>query len=356
MWPARSMHARRALDLVGENDHVARGAAAALLGLAHWTSADLDAAHRYYADAMASMERAGHLSDVIGCAVALAEIRIAQGRLGEAMSTYARALSLATDRDGPALRGVADLHVGMSQLLRERNDLDAAKQHLQASRELGELGGLPRSRHRWCVSTAEIMKAEGDLGRAIELLDEADRLYVSDFFPDVRPISALRARVRVAQGAWVEALAWAGERGLSVDDDLSYLRECEHITLARALLARGAIEPRCWRPRRGDPALGAARARGRGWSEDGQRSRDLGAPSASPPSSTGDRACACIARARGGAGRARGLRTAVRGRGSADGLPAASGHRAGDRAELRPLGCWRRRARPTAMVPRSTTA
>ena len=32
--------------------------------------------------------------------------------------------------------------------------------------------------------------------------------------------------------------SWARERGLSVDDDLSYLREFEHITLARVLLAR----------------------------------------------------------------------------------------------------------------------
>ena len=43
-------HARRALDLVAEDDHLGRGAAAALLGLASWTSGDLEAAHRSYAD------------------------------------------------------------------------------------------------------------------------------------------------------------------------------------------------------------------------------------------------------------------------------------------------------------------
>ncbi len=56
--------------------------------------------------------------------------------------------------------------------------------------------------------------------------------------PDVRPIAALKARVWVAQGRLTEALGWARERGLSVDDDLSYLREFEHITLARVLIAR----------------------------------------------------------------------------------------------------------------------
>jgi LuxR family maltose regulon positive regulatory protein len=54
----------------------------------------------------------------------------------------------------------------------------------------------------------------------------------------VRPIPALRARVLVAQGRVGEAFAWAREHGLSAEDDLSYLREFEHITLARVLLAQ----------------------------------------------------------------------------------------------------------------------
>ena len=40
-----------------------------------------------------SLQRAGNISDVIGCAIALADIRIAQGRLREAMRTYERALA-----------------------------------------------------------------------------------------------------------------------------------------------------------------------------------------------------------------------------------------------------------------------
>ena len=89
---------------------------------------------------------------------------------------------------------------------------------------------------------ARIREAEGDLDGALDLLDEAERLYVSDFSPDVRPVPAVRARVWVAQGQLGEALGWVRERGLSVEDDLSYLREFEHITLARVLLARYTAE------------------------------------------------------------------------------------------------------------------
>jgi LuxR family maltose regulon positive regulatory protein len=37
-------------------------------------------------------------------------------------------------------------------------------------------------------------------------------------------------------------LAWAGERAVSVDDEPDYLREFEHLTLARALVARFAAD------------------------------------------------------------------------------------------------------------------
>ena len=87
---------------------------------------------------------------------------------------------------------------------------------------------------------ARVREAEGDLDAALDLLDEAQRVYTPDFSPNVRPIPAIRARVLIAQGRLDEALSWAREWGLSAADDLSYLREFEHITLARVLLARNA--------------------------------------------------------------------------------------------------------------------
>jgi LuxR family maltose regulon positive regulatory protein len=231
-------YARRALDLTPEDDHLVRRAAAALLGLASWASGDLEAAHRTYAEGMARVQRAGNLSDAINGTIALADIRIAQGRLHEAMRTYERGLQLATEQGEPILRGTADLHVGMSELHREQSDLHAATQDLLRSKELGERTGLPQNWSRWCEAQARIREAQGDLEGALDLLHEAERLYVSDFSPNVRPVAALVTRVWVAQGRVGEAIGWARERGLSVSDDLSYLREFEHITLARVLLAR----------------------------------------------------------------------------------------------------------------------
>jgi LuxR family maltose regulon positive regulatory protein len=235
-------HARRALELAAEDDHLGHGSPAALLALAYWNQGDLDAARRWYIDATASLEQAGHLSDVLGLALALADVMIAQGRLGEAMSTYRRGLSLAAGQAPLVLRGSADMHVGMSELLRESNDLDAALEHLQASAELGEHAGLPQNAYRSLVALARVRQAQGDPVSAEDLLDQAKRVYTGDYSPDVRPVAALRARVQLTQGKVGEALAWAHERHLSGTDTLSYLHEFEHITLARVLLAQASTE------------------------------------------------------------------------------------------------------------------
>ena len=230
-------HARRALDLLPDDDHLWRGAAASLLGIAYWTSGDLEAAYRSFADGVSHQQMTGHVRFQIAGTYILADIRIAQGRLREAVRTYEQSLQVATEQGEPVW-GTANLYVGLSELHRERGDLEAAKQHLLRSKELGEHFGLPETRYRWYVAMARIKEAQGDLDGALDLLDEAERQYVESPDPDVRPVAALKTRVWVAQGRLAEALGWTRERGLSAHDDLSYLREFEHITLARVLLAR----------------------------------------------------------------------------------------------------------------------
>jgi LuxR family maltose regulon positive regulatory protein len=236
---ASAMHqARRVLEIAAEDDHLYRGAAAAILGLGSWTSGDLEGAYQSYAAGMESLRQAGNITDTIGGAIALADIRITQGRLREAVRIYQGTVQRAADHGAPAMRGTADMHVGMSTIAREWNDLEAAMQHLTRSTELGEAAAFPQNPYRWCVAMARIREAGGDLDGALALLDEAERRYVSDFYPYVRPIAALRARVWIAQGRVDDALGWARELGVSTSDELSYLREFEHLTLARALIAR----------------------------------------------------------------------------------------------------------------------
>ncbi|HEX2277202.1 MAG TPA: LuxR C-terminal-related transcriptional regulator, partial [Candidatus Tectomicrobia bacterium] len=236
--PGTVQYARRALDLLPEDAYYARGVPAALLAVASWASGDLEAAHRSFADFMANMRLAGNILVAISGTFVLADIRMVQGRLHEALGTYQRSLQLATAQGEPVLRGTADLYVGLAELQCEQGDLEAASQHLLTSQALGERATLPELRYRSCLAMARIKEAQGDLDGALDLLHEAERLYIRGPVSDVRPVAALKTRVWVKQGRLTEALGWARERGLSAHDDLSYLREFEHVTLARVLSAR----------------------------------------------------------------------------------------------------------------------
>jgi LuxR family maltose regulon positive regulatory protein len=53
----------------------------------------------------------------------------------------------------------------------------------------------------------------------------------------------MKARVWIAQGRFADAAEWARERRLSVTDDVNYLREFEHLTLVRLLVAQHGAHP-----------------------------------------------------------------------------------------------------------------
>ncbi|RYU15082.1 LuxR C-terminal-related transcriptional regulator [Nocardioides iriomotensis] len=246
-------HARGALDTLPRDDAVGRAAASALLGLASWGAGDLDAAHAAYSASQAIFKEAGFLTDVLGCAVVLANLRTSQGRLQDALDTHVSALDFTAGRSAApgalvdpleqqTLRGVVDTYVGMADVHRERNDLAEATRLLLAAEAAGEHAGLPQARYRWHVVMAQVLQAEGDLAGADPLLDVARESYVDDFHPDARPVAATQARLRVAQRRLDEVFAWARARGLALDDEVTYLREYEHLTLVRAHLADPALD------------------------------------------------------------------------------------------------------------------
>ena len=187
-------------------------------------------------EGVASLELAGDITLAISAAFDGAELRKARGRLSEARRLYERSLQLGLD-DNPMLPGVADLHLGFCDLLCEQNDIEAATHHLRRGEELGKHAALRQTPYRLARARARLRQVHGDLDGALDLLDEAERLYIRGVVPEVRPVAALKARWWVAQARVAEAGDWVRQQGLSVDDHLEYMREFEHVTLARVLLA-----------------------------------------------------------------------------------------------------------------------
>ena len=242
-------HARSALKLAGPGDHVARSGGAGFLGLAAWAAGDLPAAVDTFGEAVRSLHAAGNLTDELATTVVLATMWLARGQPDHARHLYEQALLTADAHAGSALAMTGDLHVGLADVLRERGDLDAAARHLQIARDdLGERSSLPENRHRWYTTMAGLLRASGDLDGAVGMLEQAKPLYLAGYFPDVRPIDAVLARVHIAQGRLDDAAAWARAHHVNSDDPVSYLAEYDQLTLARLLIAQHNLDPQSKTP------------------------------------------------------------------------------------------------------------
>ncbi|HEX2980861.1 MAG TPA: hypothetical protein VHO48_11400, partial [Anaerolineaceae bacterium] len=86
--PGTKMYARQTLALVREDDLTRRTQATALLGMAEYAGGDLPAAEQEFLKFQAMMWQADDIVNAINITFILANIKLIQGRLHEAIRAY----------------------------------------------------------------------------------------------------------------------------------------------------------------------------------------------------------------------------------------------------------------------------
>jgi LuxR family maltose regulon positive regulatory protein len=235
---AAQHYAATTRDLSAATEPLLHAQAAVLLGVSQWASGALEAAYSAFAAWVEHTRATGNLAFALASGFYLAEIRLAQGQLREAARLYRQFLTL-VPADHEALRMAAPhLHLGLAVIAHEQGDAQAATLHLRASQEQGEQAALIDWPFRWRLAQARIEASSGNWEAALDLLDAAERRYLPNPAPNLRPVAALKARVYLRQGNLAAATAWVAACGVTATDDLSYRREFEHSILARVLIAR----------------------------------------------------------------------------------------------------------------------
>ena len=188
----------------------------------------------------------GSLLSHLAAITNLARLQALQGRLRQAAATYAEAAQLAPDGPQPLLNSAAYV-VGLGDLHREWNELDAAEQYLMQGLDLvrGTLSSDADVVTQGYVALARLQTARGESAGAHTTLERLAQLAGQrTFTPDLAARgAAAQARLALAAGDLQAASRWAETCGLSADDALlPFPREPAYLTLTRVLLARAQRE------------------------------------------------------------------------------------------------------------------
>lgn len=241
------VHARAALDLAGAHDHFVRGGGTGFLGLVAWARGSVVEALTTFEQAAVSLRHAGNDVDALDTTVLLADMWVSAGYPSKARDLCERMLTAATSQGEPYPRATADLHTCLAELALGRDDLSVAEAELSLAAEFAEGARITENRHRWPAVAAGARAASGDFASAFGLLEQAARHYRPGFHPDLRPFSATEARFAVISGELRVADRWMAQSRVHVADEPEFVREYEHLTLVRVLLAhcrRDVVAPR----------------------------------------------------------------------------------------------------------------
>jgi LuxR family maltose regulon positive regulatory protein len=189
----------------------------------------------------------------------LGEVQRAEGNLDAALATYRQALDTVGESGQTAHMGLA--HVGLAQVLYERNELTAALDHATLGVTLCRQLAFTPPLATGLAVVAKTRHARGDAAGALEAMGEAERVGLSrQVITLLNPVPSQRARLLLAQGDVRAAARWTAAAGLSPDDEPDYPREPAHLVLARVLLAENNPGPALTLLRR---LLDAAASQGR---------------------------------------------------------------------------------------------
>jgi LuxR family maltose regulon positive regulatory protein len=237
-------YARQALELLPEDDY-ARGTSAIALAETHRKVGDLVAMEAAYAEARLVAEKCGNLPMAVSATAYMAYQQAKQGYLHKAIETNREALNLAVNPDGRHAPAAGLPYVKMGDILREWDDMESACHCLDEGIRLCRLWGHADALVNGYTHLARVHLAQGDLASARANLRKAEALTRRTAIDPwaICWIDDCRLRLWLAEGDLAAAVHWAQVSGLGIDDELSYIRDLEHVNLARVLVAQGTVHP-----------------------------------------------------------------------------------------------------------------
>ncbi|MBI5302121.1 MAG: LuxR family transcriptional regulator [Chloroflexi bacterium] len=242
--------AREALQYLPDDDLQTRCVVDSILGSALLLTGDVKGACQVLAEAGRIGQVSGNLLLSIGALSTLGGQQIVLGQLHQAAETYEDVLRLSAGRDkhSKPLPPAARAYMGLSELHYEWNDLESATRFAEECFELSRYWEYPDALARMPLAMARMRLARGDVVGAYEAFQQAEKIakqHRTDPWA-VDRLEQFRVRLWLAPegGNLAAATRWAETRAsaLEANAELPYVREREHLALARVLIAEARFD------------------------------------------------------------------------------------------------------------------
>jgi LuxR family maltose regulon positive regulatory protein len=240
--PERAIQiANHALSRLPKEEKLGRFAALAALGDAYRDADNFASASQAYSEGLALAQMIDQHPASLTMRMDLARLRVKMGQLRRAESDCRETLAAGSDPYHP-LFPVAQAYAMLGEILRERDELDAAEQTISAGLLQCGTAGYQRYVAYGHVSAARLKFAQGDLAGMERSLDAAEETAAISGSETLRSW-ARQFRVRLLKK---DTATWLANCKLTLDDAGAFQREDEYLTLTRLHLdlARRQLRPR----------------------------------------------------------------------------------------------------------------
>ena len=234
-------YAEQALELAPEEEVQERGVAFFSLGTANRALGDFLTAKQAFADAIPLLRKSGNQTAVSASAYALVNLWLLEGELPAADRIATEALEWIDITNPPP--AAAQTFTALGEVRYLENRLDEAAQWLDRAYGLSSRSGYLEGIHCSAIALARLHAAQGNLGRAAAILEEAAR-YIRGMHGPLSgiEIAAALARLQASAGDLQPAGDWA-DTFLRQPPALAVIpMETAILSAARVRMAQGRSE------------------------------------------------------------------------------------------------------------------
>ena len=238
-------HAKKALEILPEDDYFARSTAGVALGGAYWGQGDVVRSERAFSDCATAALKGGYnyRASSAMCYVGMQQVK--QARLYDAETTYREALTLAQDSSSRLTPIAGYPQAKLGELACEWNLLDQAQNLTRSALDLcNQLGHVDLIAEA-CASRARTQLARKEFSGVEKTLRQADQLAAETKLDpwSTTWLDDCRVRLWLSTNRLDKAIRWVESSDLQIDSEINYHHDIHHLNLARVLVANLMTSP-----------------------------------------------------------------------------------------------------------------